>query len=63
MPVWYITGERISTGEQGSLGIVRCDTEAEAMTHALAGLQGHPDLRVVEIVPRRPSRGGAEHSA
>jgi hypothetical protein len=57
MTVWYITGERISTGERGSIGIVRCDTEDEATAHALAGLQGNPDIRVVSIeLRRRPVR-------
>jgi hypothetical protein len=42
MTVWHTTGERISTGERGSLGIVRCGAEVESDGSTLAGMQGNP---------------------
>jgi hypothetical protein len=53
--VFQITVERISTGEVGSGGIVRCETAAQAIEYAEAGICQSPtpdDLRVVEVKPR-----------
>jgi len=55
MNVYQITVERISTGERGSGGIVRCATAAEALAHAEACIVQSPtpeDFRVVEIKAR-----------
>ena len=55
MTVYRITLERISTGERGPGGIVRCASEAEARTHAEAGIAQAPtpdDLRVVGLEAR-----------
>jgi hypothetical protein len=52
MAVFRITVERISTGERGSGGIVRCENEAEARAHAEEAIRRSPtpdDFRVVEV--------------
>jgi hypothetical protein len=56
MAVFRITVERISTGERGSGGIVRCETEAEAREHAEEAIRRSPtpdDFRVVEVMRDR----------
>jgi hypothetical protein len=53
--VYRIVVERISTGERGPGGIVRCASEAEARAHAEAGIRQSPtpdDLRVVAVLDR-----------
>lgn len=55
MTVFQITIERISTGEVGSGGIVRCETEDQAREHAAEGIRQSPtpdDFRIVEVKPR-----------
>jgi hypothetical protein len=55
MTVYRITLERISTGEHGPGGIVRCASEAEARAHAEAGIAQSStpdDLRVVAVEAR-----------
>jgi hypothetical protein len=49
---YRITVERISTGERGPGGVVRCETELEARAHAEEVIRRSPtpdDFRVVEV--------------
>jgi hypothetical protein len=56
MTVYLITLERISTGQRGPGGIVRCNSEAEAISHVEAGIAQSTtpdDLRIAAVTVRK----------